>query len=166
MHNFKLTAVAAAFCLAMSTGAIAGTMSKTEYKSAKADIAAAFVADKVACKPLTANALDICIVAATGRQNVATAELELKNATFKNKVTGTGGSDAQMDAIQRAYEGAKTNAEKVNAIRMLDSELNRREGLAKASLNDDQKVLLNERLGREGITDMPSSVKRSEKVTK
>ena len=80
MNKFKLTALSAAFCLAMSTGAIAGTMSKSDYKNAKADIAAAFVADKVACKPLTANALDICIVAATGRQKVASAELEAKNA--------------------------------------------------------------------------------------
>ena len=76
MHNFKLTAVAAAFCLALSTGAIAGTMSKADYKAAKADIAATYKADTAACKSLSGNAKDICTVTATGRDKVALADLE------------------------------------------------------------------------------------------
>ena len=76
MNNFKLTAVSAAFFLALSTGAIAGTMSKSDYKAAKADIAATYKADNAACKALTANAKDICTVTATGHDKVALAELE------------------------------------------------------------------------------------------
>lgn len=77
---------------------------------------------------------------------------------YQTKVTGSGGSDEQMAKIGEAFEGANSMAEKREAIRMLAAELHRREGLAQASLSDQQKALLQQRLAREGQTDMPSSV--------
>jgi len=75
MNKFNLTALSAAFCLAMSTGAIGGTLAKAEYKAAQEDIAAKYKSEKAACSALTANARDICNQEATGREKVARAEL-------------------------------------------------------------------------------------------
>ena len=76
MNKFNLTALSAAFCVAMSTGAMAGAMSKADYKAAKADIAAKYKADTAACTAMTGNAKDICVLEAKGRDKVARANLE------------------------------------------------------------------------------------------
>jgi hypothetical protein len=76
MNKFNLVALLAALCLAISTSAIGGTMSKAEYKAAKQDISAKYKADRAACKAMTGNAKDICIEEAKGREKVAKAELE------------------------------------------------------------------------------------------
>jgi hypothetical protein len=76
MNKFNLTALSAAFCLAASTGALAGTLSKTEYNAAQADISANYKSDMAACTAMTGNAKDICIEEGKGREKVAKAELE------------------------------------------------------------------------------------------
>ena len=76
MNRFNQTALATAFCLAMSTGAIAATMSKVDYKAAKVDISTRYTSEKAACGAMTANAKDICVAEATGRDKIALAELE------------------------------------------------------------------------------------------
>jgi len=80
MNKFNLTALSAAFCLAMSAGAIGGTISKTDYKAAKEDVAARYKSDAAACTAMTGNAKDICIEEAKGRENVARAELEANDS--------------------------------------------------------------------------------------
>ncbi|MEP7181985.1 MAG: hypothetical protein ABI886_07355 [Betaproteobacteria bacterium] len=80
MNKFNLTALSAAFCLAMSTGAIGGTISKADFKAAQADISAKYKADTAACASMTGNAKDICTVDAKGRQSVAKAELVSTNS--------------------------------------------------------------------------------------
>jgi len=54
----------------------AATMSKPDYKTAKARISADYKADKAACASFNANAKDICIEEAKAREKVARAELE------------------------------------------------------------------------------------------
>ncbi|MEO8409061.1 MAG: hypothetical protein ABI478_00700 [Propionivibrio sp.] len=76
MNKFKLTAFSAAFCLAISGSAIGATLSKDDYKAGKTDISAKYKTEKVACSAMTANAKDICIEEAKGREKVAKAELE------------------------------------------------------------------------------------------
>ena len=76
MNSYTLAAISAAFCLAISTSAIGGAMSKAQHKAAREDISAKYKADKVACKAMTGNAKDICIEEAKGREKVAKAELE------------------------------------------------------------------------------------------
>jgi len=72
--NLKASLVVAAmlaFPLAQAT-----TLTKADYKAGKTRISEAYKADKAACAPLAANAKDICIEEAKGKQKVALAELE------------------------------------------------------------------------------------------
>jgi len=75
MNKFNLTALSAAFCLAMSTGALAGAMSKADYQAANTDISAKYKADTAACAAMTGNVKDICVQEAKGREKVAKAQL-------------------------------------------------------------------------------------------
>jgi osmotically-inducible protein OsmY len=75
MNKFTMQAIALSIGLAFSAGA-AAAMTKDEYKSAKASIAAQFKSDKAACKSMTGNAKDICKAEAKGKEKVAKAELQ------------------------------------------------------------------------------------------
>jgi hypothetical protein len=98
-------------------------------------------------------------VALSDEERLAQQEFEQAALLFQTKVTGTGGSDSQMQKIGSAFRGANTMAEKRHAIQLLQTELARREGLAQSNLTDSQKVELNRRLGRDGLVDMPGAVK-------
>jgi hypothetical protein len=54
----------------------AANLPKADYKAAKAHIGVDYTADKAACASLAANAKDICIEQAKGKEKVARAELE------------------------------------------------------------------------------------------
>ena len=80
MNKLYTTAIAAAITLAFSTGALAAQgMSKDEYKAGNDRIAAEFKSAKAACDSLSANAKDVCMAEAKGKQKVAKAELEASN---------------------------------------------------------------------------------------
>jgi hypothetical protein len=67
----------------------AATMAKADYKADKSRISADYKAAKAACASLTANAKDICIEEAKGKEKVARAELEYSytgKAKDQNKV--------------------------------------------------------------------------------
>ena len=70
--------MAVAIGLALSAGATAQVMSKAEFQSAKDSIAAEFTAAKADCQSLAANAKDICIAKADGRDKVAKADLQAR----------------------------------------------------------------------------------------
>ena len=74
MNKINLTAVAAAFALAISGSAF--SMTRAEYKSGKDEFSAKYKSEKAACKSMTGNAKDICIEEAKGREKVGKAELE------------------------------------------------------------------------------------------
>ena len=80
MKNTTLTLIAAAVSLAFSASAMANSMTKTEYNTAKKNIEADYKLAKTGCDPLLANAKDICMAEAKGRENVALAQL---SATYK-----------------------------------------------------------------------------------
>ena len=69
------TTIAFAALLALPL-AQAATMSKPDYKTAKARISADYKADKAACASFSANAKDICVQQAMAKDKVALAELE------------------------------------------------------------------------------------------
>jgi len=71
--NLKSSLILAAL-LALSSAQAAIT--KAEYKTAKDQIGATYKSDKAACDKLTANAKDICVQEAKGKEKVARAELE------------------------------------------------------------------------------------------
>ncbi len=83
MSGCRVIAIAMAIGLAFSAGAMAQTMSKEQYKSAKDGIAAEHKAAKAACGSLAGNARDICKAEAAGNERVAKAELE---ASYKPSV--------------------------------------------------------------------------------
>jgi len=76
MNTLNLNAIALALCFAFSTGAIAQSMSKNDYKAGKDKISAEYKADKAGCASLSGNPKDICVAEAKGKDKVALAELE------------------------------------------------------------------------------------------
>ena len=76
MNKLNISAIAAAIALAFTTGAMATSMSKSDYNAGKAGIATEFKSDKAGCDSFSANAKDVCMAEARGRQTVAKAELE------------------------------------------------------------------------------------------
>ena len=79
MNKLTFSALAFSVGLAFSAGAMAENLSKEEYKAQKDGIAADFKAGKAACGSYAANAKDICMAEANGKQKVAKAELEARN---------------------------------------------------------------------------------------
>jgi len=80
MNKLNITAIAAALAFAFGNGAMAAQgMSKDEYQAAKDKIAANYKSAKARCESLTANAKDVCVAEAKGKENVAKAELEARN---------------------------------------------------------------------------------------
>jgi len=80
MNRLNIPAIAAAIALAFSAGALAAQgMSKDEYKAGKEKIAAEYKSAKGGCDSLSANAKDVCMAEARGKQKVAKAELEASN---------------------------------------------------------------------------------------
>jgi len=80
MNKLNITAIAAAIALAFSAGALAAQgMSKDHYKAGKDKIAAEYKSARAGCDSLSANAKDVCIAEANGKQKVAKAELEASN---------------------------------------------------------------------------------------
>lgn len=76
MNRLNITTIAAAIALALSTGAIAQSLSKDDYKAGKDKIVTEYKSSNAACGSLSGNAKDICVVEAKSKEKVATAELE------------------------------------------------------------------------------------------
>jgi hypothetical protein len=77
--TFKLSSIACALALAGSAAfAQAPMLSKPAYDTAKDQIKTAFKAERDACDSMTANAKDICVETAKGREKVAMAHLEVQ----------------------------------------------------------------------------------------
>ena len=77
MNKFSITVIAAAISLAFSAGALAAQgMSKEAYKAGKDKIAAEYKSAKAGCGSMSANAKDVCMAEAKGKEKVAMAELE------------------------------------------------------------------------------------------
>ena len=98
MNKFFITVIATAVTLAFSNGALAAQgMSKDEYKAGKDKIAADYKSAKAACDPLSANAKDVCIAEAKGKQKVAKAELEASNKPSNKNRTAVHIAKAEAD---------------------------------------------------------------------
>jgi hypothetical protein len=78
MNQFNITALALAIGMTMTFGALAQGISQNDYQAGKTTIAAQHTSDMAACDAYSANAKDICVATAAGRQTVAQAELESK----------------------------------------------------------------------------------------
>lgn len=100
--KLKLTTLAVAAALAVSTGAFAANLSKDEIKRTEDRIGADFKAANQACDSRSGNAKDICTVEAKGNQKVAKAELEARD-----KGTAKARQDAREARAEADYEVAK-----------------------------------------------------------
>ncbi|MCX8521019.1 MAG: hypothetical protein ORN28_05715 [Rhodoferax sp.] len=78
MRTLTLTTLSSTLALAfcMHAGAAETTMSKAEYKDAKAQISMQFKNAKAACDGQQGNAKSICMEEAKGQEKIAMAELE------------------------------------------------------------------------------------------
>ena len=163
MSKFSLTALSAAFCLAMSTGAFAlntpHAMSKTDYKAAKDQISTKFKDDKAACKAMTANAKDICMEEAKGREKVAKAELE---ARYEPSIKHD--KDLRMAKADAAFQVAKEKCDdlKDNAKDVCRKEAKASYTAAKADAKVVQKTADANVTARDKTVN--ASVKANEKV--
>lgn len=88
--------------------------------------------------------------ALSGPERIAHKDWETAALLFGKDITGTGGSDEQMQRIQAAFEGAKTTEERRQAIIDLKTALDERERNATAVLSDEQKAEFMRRLSRDG----------------
>lgn len=85
MNKLNMTAIAAAISVFFSTGVMAQSMSKDDYKATADRITTEYKADKSRCESLSGNVKDICIAEAKGKEKVAKAELEARyEPTAKN----------------------------------------------------------------------------------
>lgn len=80
MNNSHFNVFAMAICCASVAPTMAQNMSQSEFKSTKDRIATDYKGEKVACRSLSGNAKDICIVEAKGKEKIARAELDAKYA--------------------------------------------------------------------------------------
>lgn len=97
MNKLNVTAIAAAIALAFSAGAMATSMSKDDYKAAKASIATEYKTAKAGCNSFSANAKDVCMAEAKGNENVAKAELEAGYKPTKNSRYNVSIAKAEAD---------------------------------------------------------------------
>lgn len=79
MKKLSVNGLVLAVGLAFSVGAMAQPMTEVHYKTAQTGISAEFKLAKAACDSFSANAKDLCLAEASGKEKVATAEL---NARF------------------------------------------------------------------------------------
>jgi hypothetical protein len=86
MKTLNIGTIAFAVSLALSTGAMAQSMSKDDYKASKDKIVVEYKQSKTSCSSLSGNAKDICMAEAKGNEKVANAELETSyKPTTKNR---------------------------------------------------------------------------------
>jgi len=102
MKKFNLNVIALAISLAFSTGAIAQSMSKDDYKAGKEKISAEYKTNKAACASFSGNKKDICVVDAKGKEKVSKAELE-----FGYKPTQKNAYNVRIAKVDAAYGVAK-----------------------------------------------------------
>jgi hypothetical protein len=78
MKHLNMTAIAVAIGLVFSAGAMAQSLSKSDYEAEKDRIAAAYKSDKANCDAHSGNKKDVCIAEAKGNEKIAKAELEAR----------------------------------------------------------------------------------------
>lgn len=85
MKNIKISVLALAVGIVFTGGAMAESMSKSQYKIHETNIGAEYEAAKARCDSFAGNANDICIAQAKGNKSIAKAELENNyQPTIKN----------------------------------------------------------------------------------
>lgn len=114
----------------------AATMAKADYSAAKTRISTAYKGDKAACAALKANAKDICVEEAQGKEQVARAELEF---AYTGKA-----EDQNKLLVAKAKSGYAVAKEKCDDLKGNDKDVCVKE--AKAV---EVKALANAKMGKQ-----------------
>lgn len=141
------TAVAIAL-MCVASGSFAATMTKSDYSASKDRIKADYKTDKAVCAKSTANAKDICMEQAKGKEKVARAELEF-SYTGKAKdgakvpVVMADASYAVAkemcdDKAGQAKSLCKTEAKATHTKALADAKMNKKVASARTDAADDK----------------------------
>jgi osmotically-inducible protein OsmY len=136
MNKSDITALAAAIALAISAGALgAQGMSKQEHKAGQDRIAADYKSAKAACHSLSANAKDVCMAEARGKQKVAKAELEATNKPGDKASYAVSVAKAEADyAVAKEKCDDKSGNEKKACVKEAKAAETRAKADAKAQM--------------------------------
>ena len=115
MRTSTLSALATSLLLTVCMGASAAPISKVDYQAGKSSAKAQLKADKIACDAQTANAKDICVQEAKGREAIALAELEQNYApsTKHNYQIGVARADASFAVAKEKCDDLAGNPKDV-----------------------------------------------------
>ncbi len=148
-HIFKLKASLIVAAMLALPVAQAATMSKAEYKADKTRISADYKADKAACAAMVANAKDICIEEAKGKEAVARAELEYsytgkpgdhtKVLEVKAKSAYAVAKEKCDDQTGNAKDVCVKEAKAVEVKALADAKMGKEIGEAKKEANEDKR---------------------------
>lgn len=83
MNKSHITAILAITSLSFNAGAMAQSISKSEYLAVEKNIKAEYLSAKTNCGSFTNNAKDICIAEAKGNEKVAKTELEARYKPYE-----------------------------------------------------------------------------------
>jgi hypothetical protein len=76
MKNLNCSAIALAISLAFSASAMAGSMTKNQFKANEKSIEAEHKSAKAGCDSFAGNVKDICFAEANGKMSIAKADLD------------------------------------------------------------------------------------------
>jgi hypothetical protein len=102
VKKLNISGIAIAIGLALSFGATAQSMSKDEFKASTAAIVAEAKSARVSCGSLSANAKDVCMAEANGKEKVAKAEL-----AARYKPSDKAGYESRLAKAQADYSVAR-----------------------------------------------------------
>ena len=147
LFNLKCSIVVASM-LALPL-AHAANMNKEDYKAGKDRISEAYKADKATCDALSANAKDVCVQEAKGKEKVAKAELEYSytgKAKDQNKLAKAKAEASYAVAKEKCDDKAGNDKDvcvkeaKANETRALaDAKMGKEMGASKTEAVDDKR---------------------------
>lgn len=147
IQQCKITVAIAA--MIASAGAFSATMTKSDYSASKDRIKAEYKADKAACAPSKANAKDICVETAKGKEKVARAELEYSytgkmkdgNKIGVAKADSTYAVAKEMcdDKTGQAKDLCRTEAKSAHTKAIADSKMTKKVAEAKTDAVDTKR---------------------------
>lgn len=150
MNTFQQCKVTAALAILFaSTSVFAANMSKPDYSAAKTRISADYKVDKAECGKSTANAKDICMQQAKGKEKIARAELEYsytgkqkdsnKVAVAKADSTYAVAKEMCDDKAGKEKTMCRTEAKSAHKKALADSTMMKKVAEAKTDATDEKR---------------------------
>ncbi len=134
--------------MCVASGAFAATMTKADYSLSKDRIKADYKAEKAVCAKSTANAKDICVAQAKGKEKVALAELQFSytgKAKDGNKVAVAAADSSYAVATEMCDDKAgqakslcRTEAKASYNKSLADAKLTKKVAAARTEAIDDK----------------------------